>query len=167
MTLATHLDILKEALLLERRGQAFYRQVAGTASGSAVKAFFETMADEEARHIEILEEQFRSFNQNGVFAPPPNDADDPGPLADIVLTSELKSMIAGAGYEAAAISAAILMEEKAVALYSQRAAESQEDAEQRLYQWLAEWEQGHLRFLIELDKDIRQEIWTDNSFWPF
>ena len=167
MTLSTPLDILKEALLLERRGQAFYLQVAKVASGLAVKAFFETMAEEEARHIDMLEEQFRAYTQNGAFTAPPIEGDDPGPLADTVLTAELKNMIAGAGYEAAAISAAILMEEKAVALYSRRAAESREDAEQRLYKWLAEWEQGHLRFLIELDKDIRQDIWSDNNFWPF
>ena len=41
----------------------------------AVKAFFETMAEEEARHIDMLEEQFRAYTQNGAFTAPPIDGD--------------------------------------------------------------------------------------------
>ena len=37
------LDILKEAILLEWRGRAFYRKVADQTQNEAVREFFETM----------------------------------------------------------------------------------------------------------------------------
>lgn len=167
MTFSTPLDILKEAILLERRGHAFYQQVAARAANQAIKDFFETMADEESRHVEILEAQFRAYDQTQAFEKLAAQEDGGTTLSDMVLTPELMEQIGAAGFEAAAISAAILMEEKAVALYSQRA-ESARDADERdLFQWLAAWEQGHLRFLVQLDKEIRQNIWQDSNFWPF
>jgi len=167
MSFSTPLDILKEAILLERRGQAFYHQVAAGTANQAIKDFFETMVEEERRHVEILEAQFRSYDQTQVFEKLAAEANDGTTLSDMVLTPELMEQIGAAGYEAAAISAAILMEEKAVALYTQRA-EAAQDANQRdLFQWLAAWEQGHLRFLVQLDKEIRQAIWQDSGFWPF
>ena len=40
-------EILKNAILLEKRGQAFYAKVAQQADGEAVKKFFTLMAEEE------------------------------------------------------------------------------------------------------------------------
>jgi rubrerythrin len=167
MALSTALDILKEAILLERRGQSLYLQVAGAATTPAVHEFFQIMAEEEGRHIGILEEQFRSVDRTGAFSTADIALDGGTPSADLVLTPELKDQIAGAGYEAAAISAAILMEERAVAFYSGRAAAIEDGDERKLYQWLSNWEKGHLRFLVQLDREIRQALWNDSGFWPF
>ena len=39
--------------------------------------------------------------------------------------------------------------------------------EKALYKWLAEWEEQHLYFLSEIDKELREQIWNDSNFWPF
>ena len=161
------IDILKEAILLERRGQAFYRKVAEQCENSEVKAFFETMAGEEGQHIEILENQFSAYVQNQQFAPLPAQDQQTQPVAQMVLSDTLKQKIAAADFEAAAISAAMLMEERAISLYSQRAETSQDPAEETLYLWLAGWERGHLSYLAQLDHEIREAIWNDRQFWPF
>ncbi|MBL0712965.1 MAG: ferritin-like domain-containing protein, partial [Desulfosarcina sp.] len=62
------IDILKQALLIEKKGKAFYRHVATTARHPAVKQFFETMAEEEVRHIEILSEQYKAYHDKRQFA---------------------------------------------------------------------------------------------------
>jgi len=49
-------EILKNAILLEKRGMAFYSKVSEQASGAAVKAFFEMMADEEVKHARWFSE---------------------------------------------------------------------------------------------------------------
>ena len=59
------------------------------------------------------------------------------------------------------------MEERAVALYSERADAAEDPSERTLYQWLADWERSHLSFLAQLDKEVREAIWNDNQFWPF
>jgi rubrerythrin len=75
--------------------------------------------------------------------------------------------LSAADYEAAAISAAMSMEEKAIKLYSDRSAEAADPNEKALYQWLADWEKQHLHFLSAIDKELTEQIWHDNNFWPF
>ena len=161
------IEILKNAILLEKRGQAFYSKVAEQASGQTVREFFETMADEEVRHINILSEQFKAYRQNKKFDPSEHDENDTGSIAQRVLTKELMQEMSAADYEAAAITAAMSMEKNAIKLYSDRSAAANDPNEKALYQWLANWEQQHLRFLSEIDKELTEQIWYDNSFWPF
>jgi rubrerythrin len=79
----------------------------------------------------------------------------------------MKNKISAAGYEAAAISAAIDMEKKAIEVYSNQAEISTDPNEKKLYNWLADWEKGHLKILSDLDNELRDKIWYDNHFWPF
>ena len=160
-------EILKNAILLEKRGQAFYSKVAEQATGKAVKEFFEMMAEEEVKHVKILSEQFKAYRDSNEFSPGEFNGRTSGSITPKVLTSELKSQMSAASYEAAAITAAMSMEENAITLYSGRAAEAVDPNEKAMYQWLAEWEKEHLRFLSEIDKEITEQIWYDNSFWPF
>jgi len=160
-------EILKNAILLEKRGQAFYGKVAEQASGRAVKEFFEMMADEEVKHVKILSDQFKSYQQDREFTPGEYNKAFSGNMASKVLTEQLKKELSAADYEAAAISAAMSMEENAISLYSNRAAEAVDQNEKDLYQWLADWEKQHLHFLSDIDKELTEQIWHDNSFWPF
>ena len=160
-------EILKNAILLEKRGKAFYSKVSEQASGAAVKAFFEMMADEEVKHVKILGDQFKAYQQDQKFIPGDYQEDYTGSISSKVLTKELKEEILAADYEAAAISAAMSMEKKAVELYSDRAAKAEDPNEKALYDWLAKWEAQHLKFLSEIDKELTEQIWYDNNFWPF
>ena len=116
------LDILKSAILLEKRGKAFYRTVADQSTNADVKEFFETMAAEEVQHVKILSDQYKAFKENGIFQGPGHLGN--GCRFQKVLTPEVKDRIAAADFEAAAISAAMLMEERAIALYSRRSDEA-------------------------------------------
>ena len=160
-------EILKQAILLEKRGQAFYSQVAGQATGKAVKQFFEMMAEEEVKHVKILSDQFKAYKDNSHFTPEAINDDHGNEVATKVLTHEMKNEISAADYEAAAISAAMSMEENAIKLYSERAENAEDPNEKALYDWLAKWEMQHLRFLSEIDRELKEEIWNDNTFWPF
>ena len=160
-------EILKNAILLEKRGKAFYQKVAQQASGKAVKAFFETMADEEVKHVKILADQYKAYQENQQFNPGNYSEEHGREMASKVITTQLKEEISAAGYEAAAISAAMSMEKNAISLYQNRADETNDPNEKALYKWLAEWEEQHLHFLSEIDKELKEQIWNDNSFWPF
>ena len=153
------IEVLKMALLLERQGKIFYEQVAGQTLSPAVRELFRTLAAEEQKHTEILTER------GGPAAAVPGPV--PDSLSKLVLSKEIRKQIGAASYEAAAISAAIDMESRAVALYSERAGKAAEPAERALYQWLAEWERGHQRFLARIQQELLEEIWQDSGFWPF
>ena len=159
------LDILKNAILLEKRGEAFYGTAANQSTNSDVKAFFETMAAEEVQHVKILSDQFKAFKETGKFKTP--DTSETGTISQNVLTPEVQARIAAADFEAAAISAAMLMEERVITLYAKRSNEAQDPEEKELYRWLADWEKEHLEFLAAIDTELKERIWNDSGFWPF
>lgn len=165
MTENSALDILKNAILLEKRGKAFYRTAANQSTNKDVKDFFETMAAEEVQHVKILSDQFKALKETGKFSAP--DTTKTGTISQNVLTPEVKERIAAADFEAAAISAAMLMEERAIALYGNRGREAQDPEEKKLYLWLADWEKEHLEFLAAIDAELKERIWNDSGFWPF
>ncbi|MCU0592283.1 MAG: ferritin family protein [Desulfobacterales bacterium] len=160
-------EILKNAILLEKRGHAFYSKVAQQARGEAVKKFFQLMAEEEVNHVQILSDQFKSYRSNKKFKPRDHIGQAEFTTVSEILTTDLKRQIAAADYEAAAIAAAMAMEKNAIQIYAARAAETQDPDEKELYGWLADWETRHLDFLAKIDRDLTEEIWHDNRFWPF
>lgn len=159
-------EVLKTAILLERRGKAFYTQAARQSESKSAKQIFEMMAEEEDAHIDFLTRQFKSYLDNQEFL-----KSDPAPEEDEavveILSEKIKQEINAASFEAAAISAAIDFENKAIEVYSNRAAESDDPNEKEMYQMLADWEKGHHHLLHKLNEDLKEQIWNDNNFWPF
>jgi len=60
-------DILKTAILLERRGKAFYTLVARQTESKSARKIFEMMAEEEDAHVEFLSRQFSNYEKNHAF----------------------------------------------------------------------------------------------------
>jgi rubrerythrin len=161
------IDILKQAILLEKRGYAFYNKVAEQAQDPDIKNIFTIMANEETVHVRFLSEQFSNYDKNHEFlkVPLPDLANEA--ISNLVLTEEIKKKIAVAGFEAAAISAAIDMEKRAIEIYSTQAEAATDPNEKALYAWLSDWEKSHLKILSDLDNELKEKIWFDNQFWPF
>lgn len=161
------LEIIKSAILMEIRGQAFYNNVVEQTKSDDIRNIFNIMADEEKLHADYLSKQYTSIKQSGK----PNQQVLPDAsaenLVNLILSPEIKNQISGAGYEAAAISASIDMENKAVEIYTDFATKSEEPEIKELFLWLANWEKGHVKILNEIDKELREKIWYDNNFWPF
>ena len=161
------IEVLKQAILLERKGRALYKNVAEQSKSPAVQDFFALMAEEEERHIEILSTQGQTFNETGALDLSAAGLDETSSIESNVLTDRIKGEISAADYEAAAIEAAIAMEEKAVEAYSDRTDAADDPEEKKLYEWLASWEQSHLHTLWDINKDLTEKIWFSNQFWPF
>lgn len=161
-------DILKEAVLLELRGKAFYTNIAAQTKSNAVREIFSMIAAEEEQHIVFLSHQFAHYNKHKAFTVLSAFSDKPSEeVSKQVLSAEMKDQISAASFEAAAISAAMDFEAKAVELYSGRAESATDTNEKATYQMLAEWERGHHKWLMRIDKDLREQVWYDNNFWPF
>ena len=160
------IEVLKRALLLEKQGRAFYQRVSQDSESEAVSRLFSIMAEEEGKHIDFLSKQFASFSAEGEFLQQGSEGGDQTAVQEI-LSSEIRGQISAASYEAAAISAAIEMENRAVSVYRGRAETSDDPREQKLYKWLAQWETEHLKFLAEINDELLEEVWYESSFWPF
>ena len=160
------IEALKTALLLEKKGKMFYQRVAKDSESRAVTGLFELMAEEEAKHIDYLSKQFAHYSTAGAFLEQEPEEAAQSAVREI-LSKEIRQQISAASYEAAAISAAIEMENRAVQIYSDRADASNDAKEKKLYNWLAQWEKGHLKFLAEINDELVEEIWYESNFWPF
>jgi rubrerythrin len=161
-------EILKLAIIMENRGKSLYEMVAAQTASEDVKKIFQTMADEEQVHIDFLTKQFAYYQKNKTFDKNElNTMQEGEAVANSILTEKIKKDISGAGFESAAISAAIDMENKSVEVYQKRANETGDTNEKELYQWLADWEKGHHKLLLELNKQLTEKVWYDNNFWPF
>ena len=139
-------EVLKTAILLERRGKAFYTQAARNTESKSAKKIFEMMAEEEDAHIDYLTRQFKNYQEHHEFM-----KNEPAPEEDDtvveILTEKIKQEISAAGYEAAAISAAIDFENRAIEIYSNRAKDAVDANEKEMYQMLAE-DRVDTKFLI-------------------
>ena len=161
------IEILKTAILLEKRGESFYRKVASQTEFPEVAHIFKTMADEEVMHAKLLSEKYREANANKPLTKPEFPSANKDSIAEAILSEDVKAQIAAAGFEAAAISAAIDMENKAIEIYSARASSADDPSEKSLFNWLADWERTHHKILYDLDVELKERVWNDNHFWPF
>ena len=151
---------------MERQGKALYETAKAQAENKEVKAFFQSLVEDEQEHMDILERQFKSFMSDGKFIAG-NFEDVPGEqTAPDILSDAVKKNINAAGFESTAITAAIGFEEKAVNLYAQQAQEATDPEEKKLYHWLSVWEKTHLKKLMSIQESLMARIWEDNSFWP-
>jgi rubrerythrin len=160
-------DILKTAILLELRGKAFYTNAVRETKSESVRKIFAMMAEEEDEHVAFLSRQFAEYEKTGKFVPNAVQAHPDDTEASMILSEKVKGEITAASYEAAAISAAIDLENRAVEIYQGRANEATDPNEKAMYQMLADWERTHFRLLHKLDEDLKEQIWNDNNFWPF
>ena len=159
-------EVLKTAILLERRGKAFYTQAARNSESKSATKIFEMMAEEEDEHINFLVKQFKNYKDHHEFLTNEAPTEEEDAVIEI-LTENIKKEISAAGFEAAAIGAAIDFENRAIEIYSNRAKEATDPNEKEMYQMLADWEKTHHHLLYKLNEDLKEQIWNDNNFWPF
>jgi rubrerythrin len=160
-------DILKEAILLERRGKAFYTTCARQTESEAARKIFQMMADEEDDHIQFLSKQFAHYEKNKEFMKSESSTEVDDATVMEILSNKIKKEISAASFEAAAISAAMDFETRAIKIYSDRAEQATDPHEKEMYQMLADWEKGHHFWLHKINEDLKEQVWYDNNFWPF
>lgn len=161
------LTILKHAFLMERKGKSLYEKAMEHVQDESVKAFFKDLVDDEQEHMNILEKQFKSYMTDSKFMAGGFENDASVVDAPAILDATLKDKINAASFEATAITAAISFEEKAVNMYAKRSKEATDPEEKKLYNWLSIWEKTHLKKLMSLEASLIEDVWNDNSFWPF
>ncbi len=167
MSSSNVLDILKNAYVMEQRGKTLYETAAEHADDAEVKEFFLALAEDEKVHMKILEHQLNAVHHSGRFEEHNYETDGQGSAGLDILDDTLIQKINAAGFEATAVTAAVGFEEKAVRVYAERAKETADPEEKRVYDWLSSWENLHLKKLTALQEALTKKAWEDNSFWPF
>jgi rubrerythrin len=157
---------IKDAVMVEVKGQQLYSHAATEAKDPAARAMFEMLARDEDDHVRILMTQYKSLMAEGKL----NLADvhpaevDHG--AASVVTDDFRKSVKRGNFELAVISIGCDLENKAIAYYKEHAARTEDADLKQLFTWLVEWEDGHLEQLLELEKIYQDAYWADQGFSP-
>ena len=160
------IKIIKDAVMVEVKGQQLYTHAASKAEDPAAKAMFEMLARDEDDHVRILTNQYKSLMAEGKL-----DLEDVLPAevdhgSQDVITDDFKKAMKRGEFEMAVIGIGCDLERRAIAYYKEQA-EKTEDADlEKLFTWLVEWEDGHLEQLMELEKIYQDAYWADQGFSP-
>ncbi|MGD9549084.1 MAG: ferritin family protein [Candidatus Krumholzibacteriia bacterium] len=163
---AAMIKAIKDAVMVEVKGQQLYSHAATTAEDPAAKAMFEMLAKDEDDHVRILMSQYRHLVEEGKL-----NLDDVHPAevdhgSHDVINDQFKKSVQRGKFEMAVISIGCDLENKAIAYYKENAARTDDPDLKQLFTWLVEWEDGHLEQLLELEKIYQDAYWADQGFSP-
>ena len=115
-----------------------------------------------------FDESMRNYEDKGVAAfSLERRAPDLKAFTATIFTDEFKKQAEGAAFEMGVLSIGMTLETRAIAYFS-RAAEETSEAEVRdFYNFLADWERGHLDALQSIHTSVREDFWSEGRFSPF
>jgi rubrerythrin len=157
---------IKDAVMVEVKGQQLYSHAATEAEDPAAKAMFHMLAKDEDDHVRILMNQYKSLMAEGkldLASVHPAEVDHG---SHRVINDEFKRAVKRGKFEMAVISIGCDLENKAIAFYKENAQRTDDPDLKQLFTWLVEWEDGHLEQLLELEKIYQDAFWADQGFSP-
>lgn len=161
------LEAVKTAIITELRGLEIYQAAAAQASDPAAKQMFRALAEDEKAHKDFLEANYRSLLSTGEWSVPATPANLSPLEHSEIITPEFLQRVKGGSFEVGVIATGVLLEKTAIDFYRTQAVESPDPAARETFQFLADWEKGHLESLTELERRLRDQYFADQGFSPF
>jgi len=161
-------EVLKKAYQIEVDGYTFYSMAADRAEKPAVQELFDKLARDEIQHKAYIQSVIGSYEDKGVkaFAIHRRDPDLKA-FTDTIYTEAFKTQARDADFEMGVLSIGMTLETRAIQYFSGAAKSASEDEVRDFYQFLADWEKGHLDALQKLYGGVREDYWADGGFSPF
>ncbi len=164
------LEVVKGAIRVENDGYQFYRLAEEKTEDAKGKEVFATLAKDETNHMEILKSLYQSIKEKGEFK-----FDEVKEMKHIlgttsespVFSKEFKQRLSQAHFEMTALSIGILLEKDSIEFYKKSAQETEDKDVKMLFNYLADWEGEHLRALVNQQKFLQADYWTEARFYPF
>lgn len=157
---------LKDALMVEIKGQQLYTHAATQTENADARKLFEMLAEDEVQHTRILETQLKALLSTGGF-----DLSEIHPAeldhgSQSIVSDEFKRTLKRGDFEMAVIGIGCDLETRAIAYYKEQAAAAEDPELKKLFTWLSEWEDDHLMQLRELESLYQDAYWADQGFSP-
>ena len=164
------LEVVKNAIRVENDGYQFYRLAEEKTKDPKGKEVFAALAKEETNHMQILKSLYESIKGKEEFK-----FDDVKDMKHILETTsespifskEFKQRLSQAHFEMTALSIGILLEKDSIGFYKKSAQEIEDKDVKMLFNYLADWEGEHLRALVNQQKFLQEDYWTEARFYPF
>jgi rubrerythrin len=164
------LEVVKNAIRVENDGYQFYRVAEEKTKDPKGKEVFSSLAKDETNHMQILKSLYQSIKEKGEYK-----FDEVKDMKHILETTsespifskEFKQRMEQAQFEMTALSIGILLEKNSIEFYKKAAQDSENKDVAMLFNYLAGWEGEHLRALVQQQKFLQEDYWTEARFYPF
>ena len=161
-------EVLKKAYQIEVDGYTFYSMAADRAEKPAVQELFDKLANDEVQHKAYIKSVMGSYEDKGVEAFTIHRRDpDLKAFTNTIYTEAFKAQARDADFEMGVLSIGMTLETRAIQYFTGAAKSASEDEVRDFYQFLADWEKGHLEALQKLHTGVREDFWADGGFSPF
>jgi len=161
-------EVLKKAYQIEVDGYTFYSMVADRAEKPAVRELFDKLARDEIQHKAFITNVMGSFEDKGIEAFNIQRRDpDLRAFVGTIYTSAFKAKAENADFEMGVLSVGMTLEQRAIEYFTGAAKHAVEAEVRDFYQFLADWEKGHLEALQKLYGGVREDFWAEGGFAPF
>jgi rubrerythrin len=160
------IQAVKDAVMVEIKGQQLYSHAAGQTGDPAARAMFEMLARDEDEHVRILTTQYNALMTDGkvdLSVVHPAEVDHG---SHDIINDEFKRSLKRGTFEMAVIGIGCDLEKKAISYYAEQAKLAENPDLKQLFTWLSTWEEGHLKQLMELEKIYQDAYWADQGFAP-
>jgi|YNPMSStandDraft_2_1061718.scaffolds.fasta_scaffold00075_17 rubrerythrin len=160
---------LKIAIKGEIEGRELYKTVSEKTEDKNAKEIFKFLSDEENNHFETLKQIAFEWSKNKdkfdikEFENKLNNRK----LSSPIFSDDFKRNIKNKHFEISAISIAIKLEKDSFELYKKMAEQAEKDELKVLFNSLSKWEMGHYDLLNKELKDLEENYFYENNFYPF
>ncbi|UCE66757.1 MAG: ferritin family protein [Candidatus Zixiibacteriota bacterium] len=163
----TAADGLAVAIQTELEGFEFYIIAAKKSKDEGAKKMFESLAADELRHRDMLNDQYQLIIQGKDFKPFKKPPRSRFKVKSPVFSREFLESKKKKNFEMSALSIGIMLEQNAIEFYRQQKESSRDPKAKKLFHELAVWEGEHLRALIAQKRFLQRAIFDEARFEPF
>jgi rubrerythrin len=152
------MDIFDFAIQMERDGEQFYRDAAARTPHKGLQTILILLAEDEKKHARVITDMHRETGDM-----------EPTAVLDraknvFVQMKAFGGRIDLSGDEAALYSEAMVLEQRSIDFYLDRAEQVRSEDQKALFRRLADEEQQHYRLLQEMAELIKQpRTWLENA----
>ena len=166
------LEVLKKAMGTEIWGLRFYQQAVARTASDDGKAVFQSLVDEEGKHLDILRGEYAAVSGSDTWVSVEDAirmADSVDPTDIFPAAKQAESLIPADATDEQALQLAMDFETRGYKLYSQAEEDAKSLTEKATWRWLAKAEDLHYTFLQEtLDYMASNGVWYfDDQEKPF
>jgi rubrerythrin len=158
---------LAVAIQTEIEGFEFYKIAAQKSKDEGAKKMFESLAADEVRHRDMLNDQYQLIIQGKDFKPFKKPPKSRLRVKSPVFSKEFLESKKKKQFEMSALSIGIMLEQNAIDFYREQKEISGDSKVKKFFHDLAIWEGDHLRALIAQKRFLQRAIFDEARFEPF
>ncbi|WP_425447804.1 ferritin-like domain-containing protein [Dethiothermospora halolimnae] len=167
--MSRELRILEYAMEMEKQGEKFYLKYKDDVEDKQTKKLFENLAKIENEHYNILKKHFDILSEGGDWSVMDSDLSGGEEIFENVmkeeelLSKDYKSNLS----DLAIMRMAYLIENDFANFYDKAVETAEGEYEKKLLKYLSKWEHKHRELFYKEFKDLMEDNWFEQKFYPF